>query len=371
MASLQAAASGATANRSTISQSGVSIPAKNGASIGSGDYVATIGLGTPTRAQTVIIDTGSDVSWVQCKPCVSCYSQVEPIFDPTTSTSYRQIPCTSPVCGNLNPHSCSVSSCLYSISYLDGSQTTGYLSSERLTLTAASVFQGFVFVCGYRNQGLFRGAAGLVGLGRSAYSLVSQTSSKLGKVFAYCLPNQAYAVGRLTFGPNTASGVFYTPLLTNPQSPSFYYIDLIGISVGATRLPVSAGVFRAAGTVIDSGAVITRLPPTAYAALRTAFRSALSRFRPFQDSLLDTCYDFTGAGTVQIPYITFHFTGLDVTYGVPGIVYYIGSNRYCLAFAGNSRATDIGILGNVQQRTFNVVYDLGAGKIGFGGGGCA
>ena len=276
-------------HQSIISLSGVSIPAKNGASIGSGDYVATIGLGTPTRAQTLIIDTGSNVSWVQCRPCVSCYSQVEPIFNPTKSTSYRRIPCTSPVCVNLNPHSCSASSCLYGVRYGDGSQTTGYLSSDRLTLKAASVFQGFVFGCGNSNQGRLSGAAGLLGLGRSSYSLVSQTASQVGKVFSYCLPNQANAVGRLTLGPKTASGVFYTPLLTNPRAPFFYHIDLIGITVGATKLPVPPTVFRVPGTIIDSGTVVTRLPPAAYAALRTTFRSALSRFKPFQYSLLDTC----------------------------------------------------------------------------------
>ena len=371
VASLQAAASGATVNQSIISPSGVSIPAKNGASIGSGDYVATIGLGTPTRPQTVIIDTGSDVSWVQCRPCVSCYSQVEPIFDPTTSSSYTRFPCNVPVCKELNPHGCSAGSCLYGVRYGDGSQTTGYLSSDRFRLTAASLFKGFVFGCGYNNQGLFRGAAGLLGLGRGSYSFVSQTAAKLGKVFSYCLPNQANAVGRLTFGPNAAAGVFYTPLLTNPQAPFFYYIDLIGITVGATKLPVPPAVFRVPGTIIDSGTVVTRLPPAAYAALRTAFRSALSRFTPFQFSLLDTCYDFTGAGTVQIPVVKFHYTRVVVSFGVPGILYNIGSNRYCLAFAGNPSAANIGIIGNIQQRTFNVVYDLGAKKVGFGGGGCS
>lgn len=374
VASLQERISGSTGDNTTfIEQSGVSIPARSGAYLGTSNYVVTIGLGTPTRAQTVEIDTGSDICWVQCRPCTSCYQQQEPIFNPSASSSYSRFSCSSTACTNLNRNrrSCSAGACVYGVQYGDGSTTVGFLSSDKLTLTAADVFQSFIFGCGVNNRGLLEGVAGLVGLGRGSYSLVSQTASRLGNVFSYCFPDRESSTGRLTFGRSSTSGVFYTPMLTNPRAPSFYFIDLIGISVGGTRLPVTAAVFRVAGTIIDSGTVITRLPPAAYAALRSAFRSAMLRYTRIQaSSILDTCYDFSNAGTVTYPPIKLHYTGVDVTLGTAGVFFYLGSSRYCLAFAGNTDATQIGIIGNVQQKTLEVIYDIGARRIGFAAGTC-
>jgi hypothetical protein len=79
------------------------LPAKSGLTIGSGDYVVTVGLGTPKRDLRLAFDTGSDLTWTQCQPCAGyCYNQVDPIFDPSKSTSYSNITCTSPTCTQLS-----------------------------------------------------------------------------------------------------------------------------------------------------------------------------------------------------------------------------------------------------------------------------
>lgn len=79
------------------------LPAKSGLTIGTGNYMVTVGLGTPKRDLRLVFDTGSDLTWTQCEPCViSCYDQVDPIFDPSKSTSYSRIACTSPSCSKLN-----------------------------------------------------------------------------------------------------------------------------------------------------------------------------------------------------------------------------------------------------------------------------
>ena len=78
------------------------IPAKSGLTIGFGNYIVTVGLGTPKTDQTLAFDTGSDLTWAQCKPCaVQCYKQVDPIFDPSKSTSYTNISCPTPLCTQL------------------------------------------------------------------------------------------------------------------------------------------------------------------------------------------------------------------------------------------------------------------------------
>lgn len=81
---------------------GTTLPAKSGSVVGSGNYIVTVGLGTPKRDLSLIFDTGSDLTWTQCQPCArSCYSQKETIFDPSKSSSYANVSCTSSSCSDL------------------------------------------------------------------------------------------------------------------------------------------------------------------------------------------------------------------------------------------------------------------------------
>ncbi|MQL69495.1 hypothetical protein Taro_001820 [Colocasia esculenta] len=349
----------------------VSIPAKSGDEIGSGDYVVTVGFGTPARQQTVIFDTGSNVCWIQCQPCSgTCYKQKEPIFNPSSSTSYKNVSCDSDACTNLDSSSCSGNTCIYSVQYGDQSSTAGFLATETLTLSSDHVFRNFVFGCGEQNQGLFSGIAGLIGLARSPSSLVAQTSKTLGDVFSYCLPVSS-AAGYLSVGKSSASKVVYTPMLADEPAPGLYFIDLVGISVGGSKLPVKPSVFRSGGTIIDSGTVITRLPPSAYSALRSAVRKAMSQYEQAEPvSILDTCYDFKGVQKVSYPTVTLHYDGADVALDLSGIFISVEESVACLAFAGNDDPSNINIIGNIQQRGMEVIYDIGKKNIGFAAGAC-
>ncbi|KAJ6849720.1 putative protein ASPARTIC PROTEASE IN GUARD CELL 2 isoform X2 [Iris pallida] len=348
------------------------IPATSGRAFSTGNFIVTVGFGTPKLQQSVIFDTGSDVTWIQCQPCVSvCYQQQQQLFDPSKSTTYRNISCSSPYCSALDTSGCSGSTCLYAVQYGDNSYTVGFFAQDTLTLTSSDVVPNFRFGCGQKNNGLFGTAAGLVGLGRQSASLVSQTSSKYGGVFSYCLPASSSGTGYLTFGPVSAGNVQYTPMLTDSSQPSFYFLGLNDIGVGGQGLSLSPTLFSNAGVIIDSGTVITRLPPTAYTALRTAFRKQMASY-PLSSpaSILDTCYDFSTYQTVKIPTVAFAFKGATVNLDVSGIMYVASSTQACLAFAANGDDTDIVIIGNTQQKKFNVVYDVSKKQIGFGTGAC-
>ncbi|CAO2187635.1 unnamed protein product [Urochloa humidicola] len=71
------------------------IPTTLGTALETLEYVINVTVGTPALTQTVMIDTGSDISWVHCKPCSPCHAQVDPIFDPTMSTTYSPFSCSS------------------------------------------------------------------------------------------------------------------------------------------------------------------------------------------------------------------------------------------------------------------------------------
>ncbi|CAB4265925.1 unnamed protein product [Prunus armeniaca] len=198
---------------------------------------------------------------------------------------------------------------------------------------------------------------------------------KYNRFFSYCLPSISSSTGHLTFGKGggSANGVKFTKLTTlSKRASSFYGLGLTGISVNRRQLPVASSVFSSAGTIIDSGTVITRLPATAYRALRDAFREGMKNYKMTMSiSLLDTCYNFSGYKTVSYPGIAFRFgDGVTVDLDPAGILYVVSSLQACLAFAGHKDDTGLGIIGNVQQKRLEVVYDVAGKEVGFAPASC-
>ncbi|KAG0467349.1 hypothetical protein HPP92_018929 [Vanilla planifolia] len=213
------------------------LPASTGTDLGTGNYIVTIGLGTPSKDYSVVFDTGSDLTWVQCLPCQNCYSQRDPLFDPTQSSTFGYIPCSSSYCSNLAQPSCSTNStCQYDVQYGDNSQTEGSFVQDTLKFSSDSI-PNFRFGCGHDNSGLFGKAGGLLGLGRDSVSLVSQTAQQYGKTFSYCLPSRSSNTGYLILGTGNEGGVQFTPMLTDSSLPSFYFLKLVGISSADRNFP--------------------------------------------------------------------------------------------------------------------------------------
>lgn len=384
---------GMITNETSAVGPGVSLPAERGISVGTGNYVVSVGLGTPARDLTVVFDTGSDLSWVQCGPCSSggCYKQQDPLFAPSDSSTFSAVRCGARECRARQ--SCGGSPgddrCPYEVVYGDKSRTQGHLGNDTLTLgTMAPAnasaendnkLPGFVFGCGENNTGLFGQADGLFGLGRGKVSLSSQAAGKFGEGFSYCLPSSSSsAPGYLSLGtpvPAPAHAQF-TPMLNRTTTPSFYYVKLVGIRVAGRAIRVSSPRV-ALPLIVDSGTVITRLAPRAYRALRAAFLSAMGKYgykRAPRLSILDTCYDFTAHAnaTVSIPAVALVFAGgATISVDFSGVLYVAKVAQACLAFAPNGDGRSAGILGNTQQRTLAVVYDVARQKIGFAAKGCS
>ncbi|XP_047316920.1 aspartyl protease family protein At5g10770 [Impatiens glandulifera] len=355
------------------------IPLTSGIKLQTLNYIVTIELGG--KNMTLIVDTGSDLTWVQCQPCKMCYNQQGPIFDPSLSKSYQAVPCGSQPCRSLvfatgkyglcggSPQT---SSCNYYVSYGDGSFTGGDLATEKIDLGATPV-QDFVFGCGRNNKGLFGGASGLMGLGRSELSLVSQTNSIFGGVFSYCLPSSdSESSGSLTFGGDysvfsNSTPISYTRMVENPQLSSFYFINLTGASVGGVNLQSPS--FGTGGVLIDSGTVITRLPPSIYRSIKTEFLNQFSGIPSAPGfSILDVCFNLSGYREVNIPTLRMEFEGgSELEVDVMGMFYFVRSDasQVCLALASLTYEDQIPILGNFQQRNTRVVYDTVESRLGF------
>ncbi|GLU21951.1 hypothetical protein SLE2022_380550 [Rubroshorea leprosula] len=365
--------------------SNTEIPLTSGVDLGILNYIVSVELGG--QKMTVIVDTGSDLTWVQCQPCKMCYNQRDPLFNPATSSSYQTVLCNSSTCQDFqvvmgNRGACgSTPTCDYVVGYGDGSYTHGELGRGHLNLGSGSQVgvDNFVFGCGRNDRGLFGGASGLMGLGRSSISLVSQTAALFGGFFSYCLPaTDTGASGSLILGRNssvykTSTPITYTRMIPNPQLSTFYFLNLTSITVGGVALQTPS--FGNAAMLIDSGTVITRLPPTIYKAFKAEFLKQFSEYPTAPSfSILDTCFNLSTYQEVDIPTIKLQFEGkAEMTVDVNGILYFVktDASQVCLALSSLSYEDEVGIVGNYQQRNQRVIYDTQKSKLGFAPESCS
>ncbi|XP_066375830.1 aspartyl protease family protein At5g10770-like [Miscanthus floridulus] len=344
----------------------VSVLAHLGTSVNSLEYVAKVSFGTPALPQIVVIDTGSDLSWLQCKPCSSgqCSPQKDPLFDPSHSSTYSAVPCVSDECKKLSADAygsgCTNGKpCGFAISYADVTSTVGTYSKDKLTLAPGTIVKNFYFGCGHSKSSVRHLFDGLLGLGRLSESLGAQYG---GGGFSYCLPAVNSKPGFLALGAGrNPSGFVFTPMGRVPGQPTFSTVTLSGITVGGKKLDLRPSAFSG-GMIVDSGTVVTGLQSTAYRALRSAFRKAMEAYRLVPHGDLDTCYNLTGYKNVVVPKIALTFSGgATINLDVPNGILVNG----CLAFAESGQDGSTGVLGNVNQRTFEVLFDTSASKFGF------
>ncbi|GFP82832.1 aspartic proteinase nepenthesin-2 [Phtheirospermum japonicum] len=336
-----------------------------------GNYIVNISLGTPVQQASLILDTGSDLTWTRCQPCTS---DTCPIFDPTVSSTYYNISCDKPLCFNMLPRkTCDLlRRCTYSVVYGDGSYSVGLFSLEKLTIPeTGDVFPDFMFGCGQSNYG-FGEASGILGFGRNETSFLSQIKETYGSYFSYCFPSTSDMIGFLTLGQNqdsTNSNMNFTPLSTRPDYPSFYFVEITSISVGGTQLAIDyPSLFKNPGTIIDSGTVISRVPQDAYTAMRDEFkRMIMGNYTAAKTfTIFDTCF-YASQGMI-VPIVSFTFRGnVTVDLGAPQVLIALDGTIACFAFVPN----DVSILGNTQQKTLEVVYDVAGGQLGFRPNACS
>ncbi|MED6206804.1 hypothetical protein PIB30_030121 [Stylosanthes scabra] len=342
-------------------------PIISGTSQGSGEYFSRVGIGHPPTPAYMVLDTGSDISWVQCAPCQSCYRQSDPIFNPNTSSSFKPLSCASTHCQLLDQSQCRHGNCLYEVSYGDGSYTVGEFVTETVTIGQRSL-TNIAIGCGHDNQGLFIGAAGLLGLGGGTLSFPAQLNST---TFSYCLVDRdSDSSSTLEFDAPLPHDAVTVPLRRNSEYETFYYVGLEGISVGDELFLIPEGLLESdppwGGFVIDSGTAVTRLRREVYEMVRTAFVRGTEQLGAARAvSLFDTCYDLSSMSSVMVPTVSFHFEG--------GKVLTLDANNYLIpvdsvgtfCFAFISTNSPLSIIGNVQQQGTRVSFDLANSLIGF------
>ncbi|BFI31060.1 aspartyl protease family protein [Marchantia polymorpha subsp. ruderalis] len=345
-----------------------------------GEYIMYLTLGTPPKKFTAILDTGSDLVWVQCKPCNDCFEQPDPLFDPSKSSSFRQVDCDSYFCRSLLLSTCADDLCKYSYGYGDGSYTDGSLALETITLTDSrrkrQSFPNFAFGCGSNDAGDFSSSDGLVGLGRGALSMMTQLAPKLGNRFSYCLVPFRDAVSKtspLTIGGSQPAELMaamsFTALIRNKAAPSFYYVQVEDLSVDGTMLKVSRAAFEidrygSGGTIVDSGTTLYFLTDEAYDPLKAALEPLIAY--PLVDASelgFGLCYNLSAVEEPVFPSIAVHFTG--ATLDLPQANAFVpidDAGTTCLVMIPTF---GFSILGNLLQQNFLFLYDRENSRLGF------
>ncbi|PNX78554.1 aspartic proteinase cdr1-like protein [Trifolium pratense] len=329
----------------------------------------TYSVGTPPFKLYGVADTGSDIVWLQCEPCDPCFNQTSPKFNPSKSSSYKNIPCSSDLCQSVRDSSCNSDNCQYTIKYGDGSHSEGDLSLETLALESTTgrriSFPKTVIGCGTDNTMSFEGqSSGIVGLGGGPVSLITQLGSSIGGKFSYCLLPSSFresnTTTKLNFGDAavvSGDDVLSTPIVKkNPAV--FYYLTLESMTVGNKRFKYGGsflGDSEEGNIIIDSGTTLTLLPSDVYSNLESAVSEVVKLNRvdsPIQ--LLNLCYSLT-SDNYDFPIITAHFKGADVKLLPINTFVAVADGVVCLAFTPTQT---LPIFGNIAQQNFLIGYDI-------------
>ncbi|KAF0902607.1 hypothetical protein E2562_018100 [Oryza meyeriana var. granulata] len=348
-----------------------------GGGIVTNEYLVHLSVGTPPRPVALTLDTGSDLVWTQCAPCLDCFEQGVPVLDPAESSTYAALPCDAPLCRALPFTSCGGRSwgdrsCVYVYHYGDKSLTVGQLAVDSFIFGSSGDNAGglaarrLTFGCGHFNKGIFQSnETGIAGFGRGRWSLPSQLNVTS---FSYCFTSMFESKSSVvTLGAPAelynhahTGDVRTTRLIKNPSQPSLYFVPLRGITVGTTRIPVPESRLRSS-TIIDSGASITTLPEDVYETVKAEFVAQVGLpAGGVEGSALDLCFALPVAALWRrpaVPALTLHLDGADWELPRGNYVFEdYGARVMCVVL--DAAPGDQAVIGNYQQQNTHVVYDL-------------
>ncbi|KZV44002.1 aspartic protein-like protein 2 [Dorcoceras hygrometricum] len=266
-----------------------------------GLYYAKIGIGTPAKDYYVQVDTGSDITWVNCIQCHECprrgYHDIElTLYNANDSLTGKLVSCEQDFCKEVGGGSysgCTANtSCFYTEVYGDGSYSMGYFVEDVIIydrvsgdLQTTSANGSVIFGCGARQSGDLGSSDdaldGILGFGKSNSSMISQlaASRRVKRMFAHCLDG-VNGGGIFAIGHVVQPQVNTTPLV--PNQPH-YSVNMTSVQVGLDFLNLTSDVYMIngkKGAIIDSGTTLAYLPQEIYVPLvkQVTFTIVLIKF---------------------------------------------------------------------------------------------
>ncbi|XP_043718778.1 aspartic proteinase 36-like isoform X2 [Telopea speciosissima] len=342
-----------------------------------GTYYTKLAIGSPPKVYYVLVDTGSDILWVNCVDCTNCPTKnvlgLElKTYDPKASATGEVITCDQDFCYLASqspvPRCTNKMYCAFSVEYQDGSATAGYYvrdviqygqvsGNRQTTLSNGTV----VFGCGVpQSSGTDSSDAtldGILGFGQTNTSMISQLASagKVRKMFAHCLGG-INGGGMFAIGHVVQPKVKTTPLV--PDQPH-YNVNMEGVEVGGVVLQVPLDVFATGsrqGTVIDSGTTLAYLPEIIY--------EPLIKEKDF------SCFTYSQSVDDGFPTVTFRFeNSLSLVVYPHDYLFPLSDTEWCIGWQniGNQSndSLNMTIFGDLVLSNKLVLYDLENQVIGW------
>ncbi|XP_022773282.1 aspartic proteinase Asp1-like isoform X2 [Durio zibethinus] len=260
-----------------------------------GYYSIWLAIGQPPKVFEFDIDTGSDITWVQCDaPCTGCTKPVDQLYKPDKNIL---VPCNHPSCGAVHfPESprCEKpdDQCDFEVDYVDHGSVMGVVVNDffSLRLMNGSLIRPLLtFGCAYnlQNPGPYPppSTAGVVGLGNGKASILSQLQSfgLTRNVLGHCLSGKGG--GFLFLGDDLVpSGIAWLPVSAESKHYLSSPAELLfgGKPTGIKDLKV----------VFDSGSSYTYFCSRVYKALLDLVSRGLNRkpLNSVQDKALPVCW---------------------------------------------------------------------------------
>ncbi|CAN8302655.1 unnamed protein product [Cochlearia groenlandica] len=319
-------------------------------------YLMKLQIGTPPFEIEAVIDTGSNVVWSQCLPCISCYDQLNPIFDPSKSSTFKENKCHGG------------EPCPYEIVYADQTYSVGIYGTDTITMQSSSgqpfVLPEATIGCGHNNSGFRPTVSGIIGLDWGSSSLINQMGDRFLGIFSYCFSGKG--TSKMNFGGNaivSGDGTMSTNMFRKGKS-DFYYLNLDAVSVGENRVDTLGTPFYSVdGNIfIDSGTTFTYFPESYCNKVKDAITSVVKAERSnFAEDML--CYN---ADSIDVfPRIAMHFAGgVDLVLENYNIYIDVEEGVYCVTIMCSGPGGEA-VFGNRAQNNFLVGYDTSSELVSF------
>ncbi|MEW5312356.1 MAG: hypothetical protein WDW38_003997 [Sanguina aurantia] len=350
-----------------------------------GYFYTTLSLGTPARTFSLIIDTGSTITYVPCVDCQHCGKHTDEAFDPKQSNTSLRLGCSHPKCQCGSPScQCAKEQCYYSRSYAEKSSSEGWLVEDLFTFPDQQAQTKVVFGCENGETGeIYRQAAdGILGMGNNENAFQSQlvAAGVMEDVFGLCFgfpSGGTMTLGEISLPPSMITK--YTPLSAD-RHMHYYNVRLDAITVAGVDIEIPASLFEVGyGSVLDSGTTFTYLPSAAF----TAFSHAVNQHAlaaglkdaPGSDpQYKDICWkgapeDLEQLGSV-FPHVEFVFDQDMRLQLVPyRYLFLVGPGHLCLGVFDNGASGTL--IGGITVRNVLVQYDRRNQRVGFTEANCA
>ncbi|KAM3311645.1 hypothetical protein ACQJBY_031960 [Aegilops geniculata] len=342
-----------------------------------GHYYVTMKIGNPPMPYFLDIDTGSNLTWLECKHpqlgCQHCTRHPKhPHYSPQLinlkvecDNKYcdalrKDLAGGNPICQHKKPHQCH-----YNIQYVDGT-SDGVVSFDMISLRENG--KSIAFGCGYSQQPQKETSPvdGVLGLGMGTVGFVPQlmlhkmiTKNIIGHCLGkdgggYLSFGEQFHLGGITWAPMRKYELFYSP--------------------GQATLHLNGQQIYKHGVnaVFDSGSTYTYIPARIYNPFVRKVQDMIgSSHREVHDDDLPHCWKFKSIHEVQRLFkplsLQFHN---KIAMHIPAMNYLIHtrSNNRCLAILNGTQIPDGDrriLIGDATMRDMLVIYDNQHGKLGW------